>query len=483
MASRRQSEGGGHGGGAGEDVRLPGLPRYLRINTLKLAWGAAQKGLKTTGHIYCPDPRHPNNRSYSRDPDVPDLLVFKPKGQSDVSRIPMVASGHLVVQQKASCYPAIALQPPVGAHVIDACAAPGNKTSHVAALVQSEGRVFAFEQNARRAALLKDMMAVKGADGIVETRHQSFLDADPNDPTFGLVTHVLLDPSCSSSGMSTAPRDTAEELVELADAQLALVLHAMRFPSVEAICYSTCSIHEAENEQVVRRVLAQQSDFSLAVAMPWWHRRGRVLDDHDDDAQAAEIARCVVRTAYPNDGTIGFFLARFERNGIGADGGDGGGGASVGGGHATFDSSEFEAKLKVLERRRLKDQKRAARAGGDAAGDGESSRTSDGGGGAASSRSDGGGGGSGGGSGARGDSIPEWRRLRDEQKGGKSKKGKRKRPPGEDGRCEPSPYLHAHQRNHLGPDHHMRSSDGDPWYGTVHGPPTNRSAHHTMGPT
>ncbi len=197
------------------DTRLPGLPRYVRINTLKTSRSEAAKSLTATGHV--PEqqstyraarkgdaPAESSNRSYVPDAHVPDLLVFKPKGQSDISRIPLVASGALVVQQKASCFPAVALAPPPGAHVIDGCAAPGNKTCHLAALMGGRGTVVAFEQDARRHQLLKEQMALKGAT-TVTTVHGSFLDAEPQD--YAHVTHILLDPSCSSSGMSTSPRN------------------------------------------------------------------------------------------------------------------------------------------------------------------------------------------------------------------------------------------------------------------------------------
>ena len=85
------------------DTRLPGLPRYIRINTLKTSRSEAAKSLTATGHV--PEqqstyraarkgdaPAESSNRSYVPDAHVPDLLVFKPKGQSDISRIPLVAS-------------------------------------------------------------------------------------------------------------------------------------------------------------------------------------------------------------------------------------------------------------------------------------------------------------------------------------------------------------------------------------------------------
>ena len=160
--------------------------------------------------------------------------------------------------------------------------------------------------------------------------------------------------------------------MELSDNQVELVLHAMKFPAVVAVVYSTCSIYQIENEKAVRRILRSQSRFRLVKALPWWQRRGQVLDDDggadDDDAAGTggdsggdsgsddvqEIARCVVRSAYPDDRTIGFFLARFER----ADATESH--TSAQGGTAAGSASDLEFKLNALARARAKEQKEAA---------------------------------------------------------------------------------------------------------------------------
>ena len=58
--------------------------------------------------------------------------------------------GSLILQDKASCFPAHVLKPTPGAHCIDACAAPGNKTSHLAAMLGNTGKVYAFDIDAKR---------------------------------------------------------------------------------------------------------------------------------------------------------------------------------------------------------------------------------------------------------------------------------------------------------------------------------------------
>ena len=314
--------------GGGEDTRLPDLPRYARINTIKVDFNGVKQELLKTGHTYEPPATGARNkqlravvsdgRSYRPDAHCPDLLVFKPKGRSDISRVTMVPRGELIVQQKASCFPALATAPPPGAIVIDGCAAPGNKTSHLAALMHNQGKVLAYEMDKRRCDLLRSMMAQKGAT-IVEATHGSFLDADPRDQSalHSRATHIMLDPSCSSSGMSTDPISDAAQVAELAHNQEELILHAMKFSKCQVVVYSTCSIYERENEEVVRNVLAKQTDFVLEPALPWWHRRGHTLpaDKLADRDRAAEIARCVVRCKYPEDATIGFFVSRFVRRG------------------------------------------------------------------------------------------------------------------------------------------------------------------------
>ena len=99
---------------------------------------------------------------------------------------------------------------------MDACAAPGNKTTHLAALVESvvrhptniktqrrrqERRIFACERDAERTATLTQMIQRAGATSMVDVLHADFLALQPSDLRFANITALLLDPSCSGSGM------------------------------------------------------------------------------------------------------------------------------------------------------------------------------------------------------------------------------------------------------------------------------------------
>jgi len=217
----------------------------------------------------------------------------------------MFGSGTLIFQQKASLLPALALAPPPGAHVVDACAAPGSKTSQLAALMKNDGTVFALDRDKRRLDTLDRLMKQRRAT-CVQPRLADFLEVSPSDPKLARVTHMLLDPSCSSSGMTTEPLADEGTVAELAANQRRIIRHAMRFPSVQRIAYSTCSVYQEENEQVVASVLASEEGaaFRLASCLPWWPRRG-----HASCFPGAELC---VRTEL-EDQTIGFFVALFER--------------------------------------------------------------------------------------------------------------------------------------------------------------------------
>jgi len=90
-----------------------------------------------------------------------------------------------------------------------------------------------------------------------------------------------------------------------------VLTHAFKFPEVQRISYSTCSVHVEENEQVVRDVLdaAKERGFGLMRALPKWHRRGYVIDGLSESD-----ARCLIRADPVEDDMEGFFVAIFERD-------------------------------------------------------------------------------------------------------------------------------------------------------------------------
>ncbi|XP_062223714.1 25S rRNA (cytosine-C(5))-methyltransferase NSUN5 isoform X2 [Phragmites australis] len=291
-----------------EKTAVKPKPRSLRVNTLKTT---TESVIEELNKIHMVD----------KDDIVPDMLVLPPG--TDLHNHPLVTDGKVFLQGKASCMVAVALCPKPGWKVIDACAAPGNKTVHLAALMNGEGSIIACELNKERAKTLQHTVRRSGANNI-QTVTGDFLDIDSNDPSYAEVRAILLDPSCSGSGISTERLDyllpshsrdhqddasTSWRIQKLSAFQRKALTHALLFPSVERVVYSTCSIHQAENEDVVNSILplATSLGFELATPFPQWRRRGLPVFEGSEH---------LLRTD-PEDDMEGFFIALFVRKAVG----------------------------------------------------------------------------------------------------------------------------------------------------------------------
>ncbi|KFP90911.1 Putative methyltransferase NSUN5, partial [Apaloderma vittatum] len=143
-----------------------------------------------------------SGKKFLLDLHLPELLVFPP--QTDFHDNLLYTSGHIILQDGL---PAFLLPPGAGSHVIDACAAPGNKTSHLAAILKNKGQIFAFDVDTKRLATMNTMLMRAGVTGF-QLAQQDFLTVDPGDPKYSKVTYILLDPSCSGSGNAWGAPDT-----------------------------------------------------------------------------------------------------------------------------------------------------------------------------------------------------------------------------------------------------------------------------------
>ena len=313
--------------------QIPPFPRYVRVNTLVTTMKDVLLHLKTK-HI-----------PVYLDPHVPHLLVLPPK-----TVLPdLVAQGNVVLQDKSSCFSALCLASNLMGDCLDACAAPGNKTSHLCMLLANHHHpqhpptttttskqqqqqqqkqqkrlvVVACDRNQQRFQMMNRRLIPlipTTANVQLDSKLVDFLTLQPKE--YPNVKGILLDPSCSGSGMfhttdnnNNNDHDTKtymQRIHTLSNFQVTALRHAMSFPNVTTLIYSTCSIHEEENEHVVRQALEYYStEWTLCapLALQGWTRRGHLVD-----GLTIEQTNCMIR-AQVEDDTNGFFVAYFERNG------------------------------------------------------------------------------------------------------------------------------------------------------------------------
>ncbi|CAG8959248.1 hypothetical protein HYFRA_00012606 [Hymenoscyphus fraxineus] len=195
-------------------------PRWVRINTLKTS---IEDQLESTfadleRATSVKSVRQRGAKRIFIDSNIPNLVAIS--AGVDLSKSDAYKTGSIIFQDKASCFPAYLLDPlPEDGDIIDTCSAPGNKTTHIAAILASRipeseevsQTLHAFEKNKGRAETLEMMVGIAGSDTFTKLHPgQDFLKADPDSPAYKTVGALLLDPSCSGSGI--IGRDDMPEL-------------------------------------------------------------------------------------------------------------------------------------------------------------------------------------------------------------------------------------------------------------------------------
>lgn len=299
--------------------------RWFRTNLLKTTTDQVLAALLHLTPVVSLDELTESGLLY-RDEYIADLFGVHPLEK--LTLWDLYKRGQVIIQLRPSCFPAAILAPTPGAGTyIDATAAPGNKTTHLALLLGGHPKsIYAFERNQQRATTLREMVTKAGGLKCIQTVHADFTTTRPED--FPDTVGLIVDPSCSGLGIFGRGGDEetndgeadAERLRKLAAFQFAIVKHAMRFPAARKVVYSTCSIHAEENERVVLDLLMDNEvkawgwrPCTRAAVLPAWPRRGYAQEFTALGSEGEAVAEGCVRALPKVDGGIGFFAAAFER--------------------------------------------------------------------------------------------------------------------------------------------------------------------------
>ncbi len=233
------------------------LPTYVRMNTLKAPEENLLKQMEDEGVVL------------EKVQQLKDLyMVVK-------SRVPLVRTfsfrdGLFYVQDKASCLAAEIANPEKGDTVLDVCAAPGAKTTHLAQLMENKGTIYSFDYSRRRMEVWKRETRRLG----VKTAAPVIADARKPLPTKISADLVVLDPPCTSTGtFSRTPsakwRLTKRSIWGMAKVQWEMLDRCAKYVKEGGfLVYSTCSITVEENEVLIEKFLKWHSRFKLIDTSP-----------------------------------------------------------------------------------------------------------------------------------------------------------------------------------------------------------------------
>lgn len=267
-------------------------PLTVRVNTLKTGEASLAERLKAEGVRV-------------EDANAAGMLSL---GGTEISALESYRAGLLTPQGVASYLAGAVLAPKPGDTVLDLCAAPGGKSTHLAELMQNKGNVYAFDIHAHKIALIEQNAARLGINIITAAQADASV---PMERFFGCADAVLADVPCSGLGIIRKKPDIkwsfdAAGQDALAELQYRILSAAGRYVKAGGtLVYSTCTIAEKENNAVVERFLRENGDFA---------------PDGFADVLPKELQKPTAKDGYVQffphtDGIDGFFICRMKRKG------------------------------------------------------------------------------------------------------------------------------------------------------------------------
>lgn len=233
------------------------------------------------------------------------LVIHDLTSSSYLDRLKAMKAGLLTVQDESSMLVGPVVNPQPGQVIIDVAAAPGGKTTHMAELMENQGRIVAMDIHPHKVDLIEQNAKRLGAtiiEGLcADAREVGKLFAGKADA-------VLCDVPCSGLGtLARRPdarwRKTPEDVIQLVPIQQAILESAANAVKPGGtLVYSTCTIEPRENQELVEAFVAAHPEFRLDDIRPFL-----------PPALAAEAQHGWVQLLPHVHGTDGFFIARMIR--------------------------------------------------------------------------------------------------------------------------------------------------------------------------
>ena len=265
--------------------------RGIRINPLKSSFNKVQSGF---------------NFKLKKTPFFKNSYYI-PKEYEGIGNSPLHHAGAFYVQEPSASSVITAINASPGQKILDLCAAPGGKSTGIAAELCGEGLIWSNEYVRKRASVLLSNIERMG----IKNAAISSLSADYLCQSLeGFFDTVLVDAPCSGEGMWRHNEQVEKQWSEQLVTDCAALQRQILSSAVKAVkgggrlVYSTCTLNLEENENNVKWFLNEFSNFTLEKIEPIFGSRGLSGDENIDN---------YVRRILPTDGGEGHFIASFKR--------------------------------------------------------------------------------------------------------------------------------------------------------------------------
>ncbi|MGH7797146.1 MAG: 16S rRNA (cytosine(967)-C(5))-methyltransferase RsmB [Candidatus Binatia bacterium] len=267
-------------------------PVTLRVNSLKCTRDDLSDRLLRDGIQATPTPWSPQG-------------VLLPSAGA-VENLPGFGEGLFQIQGEASQLVSYLLSPLAGERILDACAAPGGKTTHIAELMKDSGELVALDTSARGIEKIRQNMQRLGLNSVRVLR----ADAGEQfaESIAGPYDRLLVDAPCSGLGTLRAHPEIKwhrdeNDIRRLSALQLKILHRVAGYLKAGGILvYSTCTLTRDENEQTVNNFLAAHPEFELQDGARYLPQQARHM-----------VMREYFQALPQRDNTDGFFAARLRK--------------------------------------------------------------------------------------------------------------------------------------------------------------------------
>jgi 16S rRNA (cytosine967-C5)-methyltransferase len=253
-------------------------PTYARLNSLKATAESLAQRWEAEGVLFTP-----------RNWDWTEAdTVFELRSHPPLASLPTFQEGLFYIQDPSTLLAVRVLDPRPGEAILDACAAPGGKTTYIGQLMQNRGLIMAQDIDVRRREMVRENCDRLGVRIVNLSRATTAVNQDLSEP----FDRVIVDVPCSNTGVMRRRVDLRwrieqAELKRLAATQMQLLEKvAGQVKPGGVLVYSTCSFEPEENSELVQRFVSEYPSFKLD------HERAVLpFDEGVDGAYVARIIR------------------------------------------------------------------------------------------------------------------------------------------------------------------------------------------------
>lgn len=261
----------------------------IRVNTLKTNKQDLIKNLQEQGMIV-------RQSKYSKD----SLIIENPTRITETKEFLL---GHFIIQDESSTLVGQIIDPKPGSLVVDVCSAPGGKATHIAQIMNNEGRILSRDIHDHKLKLIEENASRLGIN-IIETAEGDATRKD--DSLVNIADYCLVDAPCSGFGLIRRKPEIKwnrkeSDINELVNIQYNILNNVKNYLKVGGVLiYSTCTIENDENINLVNRFLKENENFKLVN-----------IEDKINNKENISTLKDGYIQLYPHiNGTDGFYIAK-----------------------------------------------------------------------------------------------------------------------------------------------------------------------------